>query len=328
MELRDKYFMLRDCYYKFMNNYFDRNFAVITESNRQIQFNFRQSKLCEFFGIDVSNVDNISEDDSSYFRFTTLLKYKYDYINRNRDDVFSSWSIDVMNSYLSCPIIDGENMQFLVDTGDILYIYVNESCDIKNGKILVLKYDGFKYYIPVTIKNIDNRKDLLDIINSGDVEVISLLYLKIKDKSKFIENVVPTSKNFELFKSVSKFLYDLGLDKFSYSDKDIKNILYTSQFGRTQIYDGKDLGVFCEGRLKMNNNAYMALKSLVFENNNLSSDIEDVRVENVMYKNMILQLLEECNYYRDCLESVIGEVYTEKNKSKGISRILKKDKRS
>ena len=90
MEIKDKFFMLRDCYNKFKDNYFDRNFTLITENNRQVQFNFRQSGLCNFFGIDESRVDDTDEMASSYHNFTTLLKNKYDYINDNRDDMFAS----------------------------------------------------------------------------------------------------------------------------------------------------------------------------------------------------------------------------------------------
>ena len=328
MEIKDKFFKLRDCYNKFKDNYFDRNFTIITENNKQVQFNFRQSGLCNFFGIDASRVDDTDEMASSYHSFTTLLRNKYDYINENRDDMFASWSNDVMNSYLSAPIFDGENMQFLVDTGDIVYIYINTFCEVENGKLLVLKFDGFKYYNPVTMRDINGRDDLLEIINSGKVEIISLLYLRTKDKTRFIESIKPSSKDKELFKDVSHFLYSLGLDNFNYSDKDIMNILFSSQFGRTQVYDSKELGVECDGRLKMNNNAYVALMKLLSDKETLNSEIERQKQEIFMYKNMLSQALEAYDYYKEIAENAIGELYDEKNKPKGLARILKKDKRS
>ena len=43
-----------------------------------------------------------------------------------------------------------------------------------------------------------------------------------------------------------------------------------------------------------------------------------------MYKNMLLQALEAYDYYKEIAENAIGDLYDEKNKPKGLARILGK----
>ena len=62
----------------------------------------------------------------------------------------------------------------------MIYIYINSGNDIKDGKLLTLEFDGEKYYIPTEVKDLKEREDLLNIVNNGKVEIISLLYKRKK----------------------------------------------------------------------------------------------------------------------------------------------------
>ena len=112
MELREKFMKLQDCYKIFNESYFDTNFAVITENNRQVQFNFRQSKLWKFFGISKKFIKGEGFSGNDYYSFTSLLGNKYDYINAKREDIFTEKSEEVILSYLTMPILDGISMKF------------------------------------------------------------------------------------------------------------------------------------------------------------------------------------------------------------------------
>ena len=311
MELREKFMKLQDCYKIFNENYFDTNFAVITENNRQVQFNFRQSKLWKFFGISKKFIKGEGFRGNDYYSFTSLLGNKYDYINAKREDIFTEKSEEVIPSYLTMPILDGISMQFLVENDDTIYIYVNSGNDIKDGKILTLEFDGVKYYIPTGVRNINGREDLLNIVNNGKVEIISLLYKMKSEKGRSRKDTLPSSKNEELFKKTTTFLCELGHSEFNYSDMKISDIVYSSQYSNTRIYFPKELNLPANiGRIKMNNNGLEAL---------------------MMYKNMLLQVMEERDYYKEVAEDAISSLYdkeNESNKPKGLSRILDRRKNS
>ena len=308
MELRDKFMKLQDCYRIFNENYFDTNFAVITENNRQVQFNFRQSKLWKFFGISKKFIKGEGFNGNDYYSFTSLLGNKYDYINAKRDDIFTEKSEEVILSYLTMPILDGISMKFLVESDNIIYIYINSGNDIKDGKLLTLEFDGEKYYIPTEVKDLKEREDLLNIVNNGKVEIISLLYKRKKENDRRIDRIEPTAKNDELFKETALFLSNLGLSEFNYSDEQISDIIYSSQFGNTRLYSPSDFGLPSSiGRQKMNKNAYDAL---------------------MMCKTMLLQMMEERDYYKEVAEDAISFLYDKENKSNVLSRILDKRKNS
>ena len=56
----------------------------------------------------------------------------------------------------------------------------------------------------------------------------------------------------------------------------------------------------------------------------LNQENELLKIKLKNYKNMLLQLIEERDYYNEIAANAIEDLYDEKNKPKGLARILGK----
>lgn len=304
--------LLSRCYNKFISEYNDHNFKLVTHKNVTVMFNFRQSKLVDFLGIAEKFLRIDRDGDYQALRKLANEKNRGYYVdlfssgNYSYGEFFDGDAVEKMFSFLDLQAINAYNAKFLVfcsgydDNEHDCYLFINGKNTSKNGFFIALDKSGKEsnsgvmveengkgknYYNPKKIIRVNNISEFLNIATKGEIQIISVVnnYSRIEDK------FINTRKKDNEFMDIDAMLVRYGIEGFNFSADDILNIRFDTQRGITKTFCPSQFGYNLEGNVVVSKPALTIIGS------------QAQRIEQL--QNMLFQLGEE---YRILLENSYG----------------------